>query len=213
MGVFERVKLVDTWVESRGRAGQVPGAESGGSGQPQPEWGALLRHLVCCGSSFNPPYSSQQTALLGLARPPGLCSSYSLCLPTFLSENRSPPFKAQLKDVFAHCPMALSVCECPCHSSGPGIAGRRGPAARKEAWFHFTHGAAGSIEFAESGSELSRMPSFSQAGSRSHHTVLQSAGSGFLLSICFLRKAVLKSPATGILRSLPGESRSPPLPL
>lgn len=66
---------------------------------------------------------------------------------------------------------------------------------------------------AESGSELSRMPSFNQAGSRSHHTVLQSAGSGFLLSICFLRKAVLKSLATGILSSLPSESRSPPLPL
>lgn len=89
--------------------------------------------------------------------------------------------------------MALSVCECPCHSSGPGIAGRRGPAARKAAWFHFTHGAAGPIEIAESGSELSRMPSFSQAGSRSHHTVLQSAGSGFLLSICFLRKAEVPS--------------------
>lgn len=66
---------------------------------------------------------------------------------------------------------------------------------------------------AEAGSELSRMPSFSQAGSRSHHTVLQSAGSGFVLSICFLRKVVLKSLATGILSSLPSESQSPPLPL
>lgn len=66
---------------------------------------------------------------------------------------------------------------------------------------------------AESGSELGRMPSFSQAGSRSHHAVLQSTGFGLLLSICFLRKAVLKSLATGILSSVPSESQSPPLPL
>lgn len=132
----------------QGWAGQVPGTESGDSGQPQPESGALLLHLVCGGSSFNPPYPSQQTALLGLARPPGLCSSYSLCLPMFLLENHSPPFKAQLKDVFAHCPMAPSMCECPCHSSGLGIAGHRGSAARKEAWFHFTLRAAGPTEIA-----------------------------------------------------------------
>lgn len=99
----------------------------------------------------------------------------------------SPPVQTQLKDVSSHLRMELSVYERPHHSSGLCTAGCRVPGCKKGSLVPFcTQGATDPQRLlaAEAGSEVSRMPSFTQLGSLSHPTVLQSAGSGLLGSSC-----------------------------